>query len=96
MEVREGDPEDVVRSEILSVKLKSRQKIWRSGSLLSGELISFTPDNSVEFYVEQDMLHVRVSSSILSFLSLSLWSVDMLPITIAIGCIEEKRREDNR
>ncbi|PHJ15626.1 eukaryotic translation initiation factor 3 subunit 6 interacting protein, partial [Cystoisospora suis] len=67
MEVKEGDPEDVVRSDILSVKLKSRQKIWRSGSLLSGELISLTPDNSVEFYVEQDMLHVRVSSSILVF-----------------------------
>ncbi|KFH17074.1 eukaryotic translation initiation factor 3 subunit 6 interacting protein [Toxoplasma gondii MAS] len=63
MELSDKDPEDAVRSEILSVKYKGRQKVWRSGSLLSGDLTPSSSDNSVEFYMDQDMIHVRSQQS---------------------------------
>jgi len=57
MDIRSSDPLEEVRAELLCAKHRGRQLIWRSGSLLSGEYVQTQFD--VDFYLEQDMIHVK-------------------------------------
>eukprot|EP00921_Rhytidocystis_pertsovi_P019885 GHVQ01031577.1.p1 GENE.GHVQ01031577.1~~GHVQ01031577.1.p1 ORF type:complete len:650 (+),score=87.31 GHVQ01031577.1:117-2066(+) len=61
MEIKDKDAEETVRSQMLCVKRKSRQQVWRTGSLLSGDFLPTAAD--VEFYLDHDMLHVKSSKS---------------------------------
>lgn len=57
MEVKEKDAEDLVSSDMLCAKHKSRQLIWKAGDLLSGELVPIASD--VDFYLDGGILHVK-------------------------------------
>lgn len=53
------DPEGRVRADLMAAKLKSQQKVWKSGSLLSGELQQPHTEGTVDFKIEGDMVHVK-------------------------------------
>lgn len=53
------DPESQVRADLMSSKLKSQQKVWKAGSLLSGEVQQPHAEGAVDFKIEGDMVHVK-------------------------------------
>ncbi|KAF8820854.1 eukaryotic translation initiation factor 3 subunit 6 interacting protein [Cardiosporidium cionae] len=57
MEIKGRAPSESMQAEILSLKHKSRQYIWKSGSLLSGDSVSLTP--TFDFYLDCDIIHVK-------------------------------------
>eukprot|EP00922_Rhytidocystis_sp_ex-Travisia-forbesii_P070844 GHVS01105768.1.p1 GENE.GHVS01105768.1~~GHVS01105768.1.p1 ORF type:complete len:603 (+),score=99.51 GHVS01105768.1:127-1935(+) len=100
MDVKEGG-EESVRSEMLCVKHKSRQLVGRSmGPLTGGD---FTPTaTQVDFYLDQDMLHVKSSKSQTVYTEYLLNQIqrchDLLMAiqkgtTIPVGVTEETKRE---
>lgn len=52
---------EIVRSEMLCVKNRAEQIMWRSGPLLSGERIQMLAD--LDIYLEMNTIHVKVSLS---------------------------------
>ncbi|KAL8429890.1 hypothetical protein Efla_004704 [Eimeria flavescens] len=53
------DPQSRVRAELMAAKLKSFQKVWKAGSLVSGEVQQPHTEGLVDFKIEGDMVHVR-------------------------------------
>ncbi|KAL8274903.1 hypothetical protein Esti_001192 [Eimeria stiedai] len=53
------DPQSRVRAELMAAKLKSFQKVWRAGSLVSGEVQQPHTEGLVDFKIEGDMVHVK-------------------------------------
>ncbi|CDJ66712.1 eukaryotic translation initiation factor 3 subunit 6 interacting protein, putative [Eimeria necatrix] len=51
------DPEGEVRAGLMCLKLKSQQKVWRSGPLLSGELTQPHVEALMDFKIDGEMLH---------------------------------------
>lgn len=60
MEVKGSDTEETVRADLMAAKRQAQQRVWKQGSLLSGEIQQATPDGSVEYKIEGDMIHVKV------------------------------------
>lgn len=59
MEVKGSDTEETVRADLMAAKRQAQQRVWKQGSLLSGEVQTATPDGTVEFKIEGDMVHVK-------------------------------------
>ena len=57
------DPEAQVRADLMSSKLKNQQKIWKAGSLLSGEVQQPHAEGIVDFKIDGDMVHVKVKET---------------------------------
>ncbi|KAL8449643.1 hypothetical protein Emed_002898 [Eimeria media] len=53
------DPQSRVRAELMAARLKSFQKVWRAGSLVSGELQQPHTEGLVDYKIEGDMVHVK-------------------------------------
>ncbi|KAF8820838.1 eukaryotic translation initiation factor 3 subunit 6 interacting protein [Cardiosporidium cionae] len=61
MDLKGKVPSESMQAEILSLKHKSRQYIWKSGSLLSGDFVSLTP--TFDFFLDCDIIHVKNQKS---------------------------------
>jgi len=63
MDLKSPDALETVRSELLCAKHRGRQQVWRAGNLGSGDHIQTQFDGFVDFYLEQDMIHVKNSKN---------------------------------
>lgn len=52
---------EVVRSEMLCVKNRAEQVMWRKGPLLSGERVQILAD--LDIYLDMDTIHVKVTKT---------------------------------
>lgn len=57
MALKQDNAVEIVRSEMLCVKNRAEQLIWRSGPLLSGERVQRLAD--LDIYLEMDTIHVK-------------------------------------
>ncbi|XP_055388845.1 eukaryotic translation initiation factor 3 subunit L-like [Condylostylus longicornis] len=57
MGLKQENAVEIVRSEMLCVKNRAEQLIWRSGPLLSGERVQMLAD--LDIYLETDTIHVK-------------------------------------
>lgn len=57
MGTKDKDVDDSVRSDMMCVKHKCRQQVWKNGLLLSGDLISLSYE--IDFTLDYDMIHIK-------------------------------------
>jgi hypothetical protein len=58
MDMTQKNAVEIVRSEMLCVKSRAEQVIWKSGSLLNGERVELL--NDLDIYLDTDTIHVKV------------------------------------
>ncbi|OEH79828.1 eukaryotic translation initiation factor 3 subunit 6 interacting [Cyclospora cayetanensis] len=59
MDENAEEPESRVRADLMTAKLRSHQRVWKNGSLLSGDLQQPHVEGAVDFKIEGDMVHVK-------------------------------------
>ncbi|XP_026194545.1 eukaryotic translation initiation factor 3 subunit L [Cyclospora cayetanensis] len=57
MDENAEEPESRVRADLMTAKLRSHQRVWKNGSLLSGDLQQPHVEGAVDFKIEGDMVH---------------------------------------
>ncbi|XP_053992238.1 eukaryotic translation initiation factor 3 subunit L-like [Hylaeus volcanicus] len=57
MDLTQKNAVEIVRSEMLCVKSRAEQVIWKSGSLLDGERVELL--NDLDIYLDTDTIHVK-------------------------------------